>query len=261
MFSIGRDRIKGKRFLGNMNVPHSLNNKTWANHKDQIEKASVSTAKASQAVAAEEARKAFDGPDITVSGDGTYQRRGFSSKNGVVTVITVNGEQSKVIDTEVLSNYCNSCTKKEKMHKDEPEAYERWKENHKDKDQCEQNHTGPAGAMEPVGAKRIFQRSEENYGLRYVNYLGDGDSKTYANLKNETIYDDIEINKLECCGHVQKRMGRQLTNKVTEMKGKTFYHNGKQMKGIGGQGKLTKKAILKIQGHYGAAIRLSLIHI
>ena len=66
---------------------------------------------------------------------------------------------------------------------------------------------------------------------------------------------DTVMQKLECCSHVQKRMGCQLTNKVTEQKGKNFVHNGKTTKEIHGKGGLTKKAILKIQGHFGAAIR------
>ena len=44
-------------------------------------------------------------------------------------------------------------------------------------------------------------------------------------------------------------------NKVSEFKQKPFLHNGKITKGIGGRGGLTPKAIKKIQGHYGAAIR------
>lgn len=39
------------------------------------------------------------------------------------------------------------------------------------------------------------------------------------------------------------------------MKTHSFQHNGKTVKRIGGKGVLTKKAILNIQGHYGAAIR------
>ena len=255
MFAIGRDKAKGKRFLGNMNIPNSLNNKSWANHRNQIQKATMLVASASQAMAAVEAEEAYEGTDIIVSGDGTYQKRGFSSKNGVVTVLSVNGKKSKVLDCEVLSNHCDACKKSEKKMKEKPSDLERWKNTHKDTGRCDKNHEGTAPAMEPVGAVRIFQRSKAKHNLRYVEFLGDGDSKTYTNLKTENIYKGVEIGKLECCGHVQKRMGRQLTNKLNEMKGNTFVHNGKKVKGIGGQGKLTKKAILKIQGHFGAAIR------
>ena len=48
-----------------------------------------------------------------MSGDGTYQRRGFQSKNGVVTVLSVNGKRSKVLDCETLSNHCDACQKSE----------------------------------------------------------------------------------------------------------------------------------------------------
>lgn len=253
MFAIGRNQAQGKRFLGNMNIPCSLNNKTWANHRNIITRASESVADRSKQVAADEARQAYEGRDITVSGDGTYQRRGFQSKNGVVTVLTVNGKKSKVLDCEVLSNHCDGCKKNEK--KKGGQELDRWRTVHQNKDECDKNHTGTAAAMEPTGAVRVFSRSEEKYDLRYVNFLGDGDSKTYSTLKSQNIYQNVTISKLECCGHVQKRMGRHLTNKVTEFKGKTFVHGGRTVKGIGGQNKLTKKAILKIQGHYGAAIR------
>ena len=253
LFSIGRQQAQGRKFLGNMNMPSSLNNKTSANHRDQVRKATETVANRSKQQAAEEARQAYGGGDVTVSGDGTYQRRGFQSKNGVVTVLSVNGKRSKVLDCETLSNHCDACQKSEK--KRAGVELERWKTHHQETGQCDKNHVGTAAAMEPAGAVNIFSRSEEKYGLRYVNFLGDGDSKTYTTLKNEQIYENVTIAKLECCGHVQKRMGRQLTKKVDELKKQTFNHNGKTVRGIGGQGKLTKKAILKIQGHFGAAIR------
>ena len=70
------------------------------------------------------------------------------------------------------------------------------------------------------------------------------------------IYPDKTISKLECVGHIQKRMGRNLTNLVTACKNKIYYNDkGKRIKGISGRNKLTKVAIYRIQGHYGAAIR------
>ena len=40
------------------------------------------------------------------------------------------------------------------------------------------NYTGSAPNMEPVAAKRIFERSAKKYRLRYMDYYGDGDSKS-----------------------------------------------------------------------------------
>ena len=44
-------------------------------------------------------------------------------------------------------------------------------------------------------------------------------------------------------------------DKVRQLKSTVFVHDGQSVKGIGGACKLTQKAILHIQGHYGAAIR------
>ena len=43
-----------------------------------------------------------------VSVDGTRQRRGHNSHNGVVTAISVT--TGKALDVEVLSNYCKGCS-------------------------------------------------------------------------------------------------------------------------------------------------------
>jgi len=103
---------------------------------------------------------------------------------------------------------------------------------------------------------RIFKRSVEKRGVRFVKYLGDGDSKSYSAVSNAQPYGpDVVVEKLECVGHVQKRMGKLLLDKVQQCKGKEFYWEGRKYKGIGGSGKLHKAAIKRIQGHYGAAIR------
>ena len=51
--------------------------------------------------------------------------------------------------------------------------YSIWKE----KPICAINHTGSAVAMEVLGLKRIFHRSERLRNLRYTFYVGDGDTK------------------------------------------------------------------------------------
>ena len=73
---------------------------SWYGHKKEITKAtdSDSVATTSKLKAADEARQA-QGGDITVSSDGTWQRKGFASKNSVVTV---NGKERKVIDPHAV---------------------------------------------------------------------------------------------------------------------------------------------------------------
>ena len=189
--------------------------------------------------------------DTTVSCDGTWQRRGFQSKNGVATVLTVADKTSKVVDTETLSNYCNACSiRRKRMTADE---FATWVKSH----ECENNHDGSAGSMECKGMLNIFHRSETLHQLSYSGYLGDGDSKSHSAVANAEppIY-NCAITKLECCGHVQKRMGRRLPELVKRCKTKTYeLPGGKTTKGIGGVNKLTKRQTLRMQGHYGAAIR------
>ena len=43
-------------------------------------------------------------------------------------------------------------------------------------------------------------------GLCYVNYYGDGDSKSYDHVKNT--YEGLKVQKLECVGHVQNVLVR-----------------------------------------------------
>ena len=118
-----------------------------------------------------------------------------------------------------------------------PNAYVQWRNSHV----CKYNYQGSAGGMEPEGAKRVFQLSIDNCQLRYIQYLGDGDSKSYMNVKNT--YPDIEIEKLECVGHYQKRVGTQLRNLK------------KREKGLGGKGRLTDATIDRLQNFVGVAIR------
>ena len=137
-----------------------------------------------------------------------------------------------------------------------PDDFAAWQKNHQV--ECSKNHHGSAGAMEPEGMLTIFKRSKAVHNLMYTGYLGDGDSKSYRTVSTQQppIYGKRNtIKKLECCGHVQKRMGKRLMDKVAACKGKTFKFNKKTVKGLGGAGRLTKKVIKNLQGHYGAAIR------
>ena len=50
---------------------------------------------------------------VSISVDGTWQKRGYSSKLGVVFVIAV--ETGKILDGEVLSLFCQECNVNEKF--------------------------------------------------------------------------------------------------------------------------------------------------
>ncbi|GFX82364.1 uncharacterized protein TNCV_2870451 [Trichonephila clavipes] len=100
--------------------------------------------------------------DLAVAVDGSWQKRGFSSKNGLVTVTSV--DTGKVIDVEVFSKHC-ICPNKTKHLQN-----------------CKRNFEGYSGKMEVAGALSIFQRSQSLYNVRYTKYLGDGDSKAFTSI-------------------------------------------------------------------------------
>ena len=75
--------------------------------------------------------------------------------------------------------------------------------------------------MEAEGAVRIYQRSEERRKLRYIPYVGDGDSKSYTRVRNATPYGPaVFTDKEECIAHVTKRMGSNLRSLVKKYSGK-----------------------------------------
>ncbi|GFV67806.1 uncharacterized protein TNCV_1149231 [Trichonephila clavipes] len=153
------------------------------------------TCEHSMAEAVREAVDENDGKrDLAVAVDGSWQKRGFSSKNGLVTVTSV--DTGKVID-----------------------------------------------------------RSQSLYNVRYTKYLGDGDSKAFTSIVENKVYGDhCSVEKLECIGHVMKRMGTRLRRLKTKMRGQKL-SDGKP---LCGRNRLTEAEIDRLQAYYGLAIRRNL---
>ncbi|GFX49194.1 uncharacterized protein TNCV_5041881 [Trichonephila clavipes] len=149
--------------------------------------------------------------EICVSGDGTWKTRGHTSRIGVCSVIgDVTG---KVIDVAVLSSYCKGCEKWRGPKSGH--SYEEWKLKHQP--HCVKNHIGSSCKMEVDGMKEIFQRSVPQRNAKYIKYIGDGDTKTFQELQRTAPY---SIEKVECVGHIQKRMGARLRKLKTMNSGK-----------------------------------------
>ncbi|GFW55569.1 uncharacterized protein TNCV_119531 [Trichonephila clavipes] len=92
--------------------------------------------------------------------------------------------------------------------------------------------------METVGMVRIFQRLLSHLFVRYTSYIGDGDSETFSSITASNPYgENITVSKIECVGHVQKRMGTR-SRKLKQMSSKLS-----NRKSIGGEGRLTDKMI------------------
>lgn len=147
------------------------------------------------------------GENVTVSGDGSWAKRGFTSLTGIVSLI---GKHSKkILDVAVMSSYCGACAYRKKIT--DAIGFAAWYEKHKDN--CSANHEGSAGKMEVQGVVKMFLRSEEKYAVRYGFYIGDGDSKTFKMLLNTHPYgEDFVVKKLECVLHVAKRIFKRASD-------------------------------------------------
>lgn len=166
-----------------------------------------------------------------------------------------------ILDWEVLSKYCKVCETKENALKQKQineNTFRTFQVEHKPT--CTKNYEESSGGMEAQMAVRMFQRSKGKK-LIYENIVSDGDSSTFKSLKalNDGAgpYPNVEIKKLECINHVQKRMGTRLRKLRDEVKTDVITKTGNKMRRscLAGKDKLTDKAITTITSYYGNAIR------
>lgn len=242
--------LKGIETFSNcMNMPGGISQKSYDSLNKTLHNCYTAVSQTSQKVAAKETREKLGVLDDTtiadchVSVDGTWQRRGYASLNGIVTLMS--RQNGKCLDTHVMTKTCKSCQHWE--DRKGTDQYDKWKMEHK----CPINHRESSGAMEVAGAINMFKRSIPYLNLRYVGYIGDGDTKAHQSVVESAPYDNCTIEKLECIGHVQKRMGTRLRNLVAQKRGEML-SDGKK---LSGKKRLTKKVINALQNYYGMAIR------
>ncbi|GFX78987.1 uncharacterized protein TNCV_3912751 [Trichonephila clavipes] len=172
------------------------------NEKESGLDATIETvATVSMQTAAKEAKYVNGHSDVPVAIDGTWQKRGHTSLNGAV--IATSSYSGKVLDASIFPRFCKCLNK---THNEN----------------CKANHFGNSGSMEVPGAIEDFQLSENLHGLslRCTKFWEDGDSRAYKAVNEMQPYGDIGIEKLECIGHVEKRMGTRLRGLKLKMKGK-----------------------------------------
>ncbi|GFU99696.1 uncharacterized protein TNCV_977911 [Trichonephila clavipes] len=105
----------------------------------------------------EEATRIEDRHDIDVVLDGSWQKRGYQSLNGIVTATSVNIR--KVINFEEISKHCRCKTSFNYAREPSCIAYD----------------SGTSEGMEGKSVMTIFERSKAHYDVRYTKYLGEGD--------------------------------------------------------------------------------------
>ena len=181
--------------------------------------------------------------DTAISFDGTWAKRGFTSLTGVVFAISV--DTGEVLDYHVSSKSCLKCPLK--------------KENAVMK--CLKSGCLNTSviltllvAHQPWRVKELvlWGRSIDHHNLRYKWMVCDGDSKAFNSV--EHVYGETKVEKLDCVGHVQRRMGKHLLNLKSRTKGKLA--DGQPM---GGRERLTAGKIKQLQNYYGLDIRQNTI--
>ena len=197
MRSLGHGYACIEKFNTLMNIPKPMTAKNYNKTVSRIKKVDKTVAEGTMDDAAKEIHDSVSSTDdivnTSVLGDGTWQRKGFSSFSGVFAAISI--ESGKVLDVEPMSRYCKDCNLKKDLKVKNPTVYAEWQNAHI----CRYNYEGSAEGMEAEGAKRVFERSIKKHKLRYVEFLGDRDTKSYVNVKDT--YPGIEIKKSECVEH------------------------------------------------------------
>ena len=208
------------KFCATINLSPPVTQRAYNQHLVEIEKNSTKHAEELMREAADRLREKVhrERPDdidsngvaeVAVTVDGTWQKRGHSSKIGVIFVISV--DTGEILDYCVKSLFCHVC-KAHSMDDKDSDEYKKWKEEHQPK--CEINHHGSSEDMEAASAVEIFCRSISSRNLKYTTFVGDGDSSSYGRVKEaleEKFGPDYEVCKEECVGHVQKRLGTALS--------------------------------------------------
>ena len=235
-------------WFSNMNFPNCMSKDAYCSSHSKLGDASKATFEEILASSRKAIKTAYKDVgvipdeqgilDVAVSFDGSWQKRGHSSHNGMASVIEL--MTGLPLDYEVLSNYCQKCKLAE------GEKSEEYMSKHSKN--CLKNFDGSANAMEVECALRMWKRSIEKNGMRYTTMLCDGDSKSFDAVTEAKVYGpDVEIEKEDCVSHISKWLGTALRNLASESKAQGL--------SVTGKGKLTHQKIMKIQNYYGRAIK------
>ena len=135
---IGGSLASLQMFCAMLNLPPPVSKASYVDHMKEVKTQAVAQAQYSMTAAREQVREYYnvsddDLADITVSCDGTWHRRGFSSLFGAVFIIS--HDTVKVLDYTVKSKHCASCSHWEARDHDS-EEYREWKGTHK----CDKFH-------------------------------------------------------------------------------------------------------------------------
>lgn len=253
-----------RKFCGIMDLPSPLAQNIYDTIVDNIYRAATTVCDVLLKNAVKEEKKRMceeenlkENAELFVSGDGTWKKRGFTLF-GVSSV--VGSYSGKILDFVVKSSFCRACEWAKRFWNKETdiEIYKLWQTDHETS--CLANRE-KARKIKIEAIREIFSKSVERYRVKYITFIGDNDSKTYAEKTyavNSKLYgNDTTIRKKECISHVQKRMGNRLrqykkkNNNLNEyMIDKLTKYYGMAIRGNYNSVELMKKAIWAAFYHY-----------
>ena len=129
-------------------------------------------------------------PAVTVIVDGGWSKRthkhSYNAKSGVAIII--GKATGKILHMGVRNKFCSICN----QHPEQPPPHT-----------CFRNWNGSSAAMETDIIVEGFQKCEQQHGIRYTSFIGDGDSSVYSSLI-EAVPWGYSIKKVECANHSLK---------------------------------------------------------
>jgi hypothetical protein len=149
MREIGKGRSAMGTFCGLMNMHPPVKEKSYVSSKKLVREVFETAVERSMKTAAGE----HEEDHITVSLDGSWQKRGHDSLNGIACMLSQH--TGKVIDYQVETKRCHACAMwSEEKIQAQPAKYNQFRAVHA----CSISHTGSAGSMESKAAVDMFKR-------------------------------------------------------------------------------------------------------
>ncbi len=141
-------------------------------------------------------------PAITVIVDGGWSKRShrhsYNAKSGVGIIIgQITG---KLLHIEVRNKYCTACT--QGVPQEKHECFKNWSESY--------------SRMKSNIILEGFQQAEAAHGVRYMRFIGDGDSSVHSTLIQCVPVWGRFIEKMECANHACKFYRSSLEKLVSE---------------------------------------------
>lgn len=174
-------------------------------------------------------------PWITVYVDGSWSKRSYGTNynalSGMAAIIGKNtGELLFIGVRNKLCSICSRAAVKDEIAKTHT---------------CYKNWEGSAPAMESDIIVDGFNESEAAYGLRYLRFVGDGDSSVFCKIQEKVNYGS-QVKKAECTNHALKNYGKRLRTTKADTK---INIKGRKLLTIKKINLLTKRAKCSIYEH------------